>query len=77
MFYGINIKEKALEYSITTNKIMIQLISKKDIYDKFEKILEKIRESIGWIYIGFIQMIIRYTIREGLNTTIDLTIVDN
>ena len=56
---------------------MIPLISKKDIYSKLEKIPEKIRESIGWIHIGSIQMIIRSTFREGLNTPIDLAIVDN
>ena len=29
MFYELMLKEKALEYSLTTNKIMISLISKK------------------------------------------------
>mgnify|MGYP004705466271 CR=1 FL=1 len=71
------LKEKALEYRLTTNKIMISLISKKGIYNKIGKILEKIRESIGWIHIGFIHMIIRSTYRERLNTPIDLAVTNN
>ena len=42
-----------------------------------EKINEKERYKIGWIYIGSIQMIISATFREGIDTLIDLALLDN
>ena len=38
---------------------------------------EKDRCKIGWIYIGCIQMIISETFREGIDTPIDLALLDN
>ncbi|XP_055810831.1 uncharacterized protein LOC129880696 [Solanum dulcamara] len=77
LFYGLNIQERALEVSVTSNKIMIPLLSKKDIQDKLKKIKTEIQNTLGWIHIGAIQIIIKFTFREGLDTPIDLAIIDN
>ena len=34
-------------------------------------------QKIGWIYIGSIQMIISATFKEGIDTPIDLALLDN
>ena len=64
------------EYRLTTYNIMIPLITKKDIYNKLENIVEK-RESIGWIHMASIQMVMWSTFGEEQNTPIDLAIIDN
>ena len=44
---------------------------------RIQKIDENDRCKIGWIYIGSIQMIISATFREGIDTPIDLALLDN
>jgi hypothetical protein len=56
MFYGISLKEKAFGNSLTSNKIMIPLLSKNKLPDKMQKISENIREILRWVHIGTIQM---------------------
>lgn len=77
LFYGLNIQERSLEISLTSNKVMIPLLSKKDIQDKLQKIKHEIRNTLGWIHIGAIQIIIKSTFKEGLDTPIELAIMDN
>ena len=54
-------------------KLFARESDQRVVYSK----LDKIPEKIGWIHISSIQMIIRSTFRERLNTPIDLAIVDN
>ena len=73
MYYGLSLKEKALNIEVTSNKIEIPLLEKGEMLKKIQKIDEKDRCKIGWIYIGSIQMIII----EGLDTSIDIALLDN
>ena len=77
MYYGLSLKEKALNIEITSNKIEIPLLEKRELIQRISKINEKDRCKIGWIYIGSIQMIISATFREGIDTPIDLALLDN
>ena len=77
MYYGLSLKEKALNIEITSNKIEIPLLEKRELIQKISRINEKDRCKIGWIYIGSIQMIISATFREGIDTPIDLALLDN
>lgn len=63
MCYEINLKEKALDNKLKNNKIMIPLLSKRDLQQKLPKIPEDTRNKIGWIHIG-------------LDTLLDLEILD-
>ena len=56
---------------------MILLLSKKDIQDKLQKIKLEIRNILGWIHIGTIHILIKSTFKEGLDTPIELAIMDN
>ncbi|KAL5762384.1 hypothetical protein ACOSP7_018648 [Xanthoceras sorbifolium] len=38
LYYGLNIREKALDISLTSNKVMISLLNKKDIQEKLKQI---------------------------------------
>ena len=77
MYYGLSLKEKALNIEITSNKIEIPLLEKRELIQRIQKINEKDLGKIGWIYIGSIQMIISATFREGIDTPIDLALLDN
>ena len=77
MYYGISLKEKALNIEVTSNKIEIPLLEKGEMLKMIQKIDEKERCKIGWIYIRSIQMIISATFREGIDTPIDLALLDN
>ena len=68
MYYGLSLKEKALNIEATSNTIEIPLLEKKEPLQRIQKINEKDRCKIGWIYIGSIQMIISATFREGIDT---------
>ena len=77
MYYGLSLKEKALNIEVTSNKIEIPLLEKRELIQRISKINEKDRCKIGWIYIGSIQMILSATFREGIDTPIDLALLDN
>ena len=77
MYYGLSLKEKALNIEVTSNKIEIPLLEKGKMLKRIQKIYEKYRCKLGWIYIGSIQMIISATFREGIDTPIDLALLDN
>lgn len=77
LYYGLNIQERALDIDITSNKVMIPLLSKKDIQSKLQSIKPEIRNTLGWVHVGAIQIIIKSTFKEGINTPIDLAIMDN
>ena len=74
MYYGLSLKEKALNIEVTSNKIEIPLLEKRELLQRISKINERDRCEIGWIYIGSIQMIISATFREGIDTPIDLAL---
>jgi hypothetical protein len=77
LYYGLNIQERALDINITSNKVMIPLLSKKDIQEKLQKIKPEIRNTLGWIHVGAIQIIIKATFKEGIDTPIELAVMDN
>ena len=64
MYYDLSLKEKALNIEVTSNKIEIPLLEKREMIQRIQKINEEDRGKIRWIYIGSIQMIISATFRE-------------
>ena len=48
LFYGINIQERALEVSITSNQVMIPLLSRRDLQNKINSIKPLIPFCVGW-----------------------------
>ena len=77
MYYGLSLKEKALNIEATSNKIEILLLEKVEMQKRIRKIDEKEQCKICWIYIGSIQMIISATFGEGIDTPIDLALLNN
>lgn len=77
LFYGLNIQERTLDIDMTSNKVMIPLLSKKDIQNKLSKIKLEIRDTLGWVHIGAIQIMIKSTFKEGIDAPIELAIMDN
>ena len=77
MYYGLSLKEKALNIEVTSNKIEIPLLEQRELVQRISKINEKDRCKIRWIYIGSIQMILSATFREAIDTPIDLALLEN
>jgi hypothetical protein len=77
LFYGINIQERALDVPLTSNEVIIPLLARKDLQEKLQKIKPEIRNTLGWIHIEAIRIIIKSIFKEGLDTPIDLAILDN
>jgi hypothetical protein len=43
--YGLNIQVRALDVSLTSNKVMISLLAKKEIQDKLQCIKPEVRDT--------------------------------
>ena len=66
-----------MNVEVTSIKIEIPLLEKRELIRRISKINEEDRCKIGWIYIGSIEMIISLNFREGIDTPIDLALLDN
>ena len=64
LFYGINIQERALEASMTSNQVMIPLLSRRDLQNKLNNIKPEIRNMLGWVHIGAIQILINQPLKK-------------
>ena len=62
---------------MTSNQVMIPLLSRRDLQNKINGIKPEIRNTLGWVQIGAIQILIKSTFKEGLDTPIELVVLDN
>jgi hypothetical protein len=73
--YGITNREQTLDINLTTNRINIPLLRKEDVQNKLANLKDK--QKIGYVHIGAIQVMIKAIFREGIDTPIELALVDN
>lgn len=75
LYYGVTNRETPIKIEYATNKVHMPLLKKEDITKHLMKI--KDRTKIGWIHIGAIQIMVKATFREGIDTPLDLVLMDN
>ena len=54
----------------------MQLIPKKEILEELNKLREEVAITMKWIHIGTIEVVIKATFKEGIDSEIYLSIMD-
>ena len=77
MYFSATVREEPIEIRYARGNTNIPLLLKTDIKDKINKIKSSDRLKIGYVHIGGIQVMIRAHFREGINSPVNLAILDN
>ncbi|CAN1811678.1 hypothetical protein LINPERHAP1_LOCUS26296 [Linum perenne] len=75
--YGKMIGEVAIPFNQANGNFLIQIINKEQIRKRLSKLKTEERIKIAYIHISTIQIIIKYTMKLGINTPIELEIRDD
>ncbi|CAN1142317.1 hypothetical protein LINPERPRIM_LOCUS25963 [Linum perenne] len=75
--YGKMIGEIAVPIEQTKGDFLIQIINKEQIRKKLEKLQQEERSKIAYIHISTIQIIIKSTMKIGINAPMELEIRDD
>ncbi|KAL0452937.1 UNVERIFIED_CONTAM: movement protein [Sesamum latifolium] len=76
IIYKVSSCKFAIPMELTGNVMEMQLIPKEEILKKLSKLIEEVVITMKWIYIGTIEVVIRATFKEGIDSEIDLSIMD-
>ncbi|CAN1811679.1 hypothetical protein LINPERHAP1_LOCUS26296 [Linum perenne] len=71
------IGEVAIPFNQANGNFLIQIINKEQIRKRLSKLKTEERIKIAYIHISTIQIIIKYTMKLGINTPIELEIRDD
>ncbi|KAL0430960.1 UNVERIFIED_CONTAM: movement protein [Sesamum radiatum] len=61
---------------LTGNVMEMQLIPKEEILEELSKLREEVATTMKWIHIGTIEVVIKATFKEGIDSEIHLSIMD-
>ncbi|KAL0355050.1 UNVERIFIED_CONTAM: movement protein [Sesamum radiatum] len=61
---------------LTGNVMEMQLIPKEEILEELSKLREEVAVTMKWIHIGAIEVVIKATFKEGIDSEIHLSIMD-
>ncbi|KAL0360701.1 UNVERIFIED_CONTAM: putative enzymatic polyprotein [Sesamum radiatum] len=61
---------------LTGNVMEMQLIPKEEILEELSKLREEVAVTMKWIHIGAIEVVIKATFKEGIDSKIHLSIMD-
>ncbi|CAN1184931.1 hypothetical protein LINPERPRIM_LOCUS39264 [Linum perenne] len=75
--YGKMIGEVAIPYNQTNGNFLVQIINKEQIRKRLSKVKTEDRAKIAYIRISTIQIIIKSTMKLGINAPIELEIRDD
>ncbi|KAL0319566.1 UNVERIFIED_CONTAM: movement protein [Sesamum radiatum] len=76
IIYKVSSGEFAIPMELTGNVMEMQLIPKKEIHEEFSKLREEVAVTMKWIHIRAIEVVIKATFKEGINSEIHLSIMD-
>ncbi|KAL0297762.1 UNVERIFIED_CONTAM: movement protein [Sesamum radiatum] len=76
IIYKVSSDEFAIPMEFTGNVMEMQLIPKEEILEKLSRLREEITVTMKWIYIGTIEVVIKATFKEGIDSEIHLSIMD-
>ncbi|CAN1849867.1 hypothetical protein LINPERHAP1_LOCUS39571 [Linum perenne] len=75
--YGKMIGEVAIPFNKANGNFLVQIINKEQIGKKLSKLKIEERKKIAYIHISTIQIIIKSTMKLGINTPLELEIRDD
>ncbi|KAL0385579.1 UNVERIFIED_CONTAM: putative enzymatic polyprotein [Sesamum radiatum] len=76
IIYKVSSGEFAILMELTGNVMEMQLIPKEEILEELSKLREEVAITMKWIYIGTIEVVIKATFKEGIDSEIHLSIMD-
>ncbi|KAK4382551.1 movement protein [Sesamum angolense] len=76
IIYKVSSGEFAIPMEFTGNVMEMQLIPKEEILEKLSRLREEIAVTMKWIHIGTIEVVIKATFKEGIDSEIHLSIMD-
>ncbi|KAL0449298.1 UNVERIFIED_CONTAM: movement protein [Sesamum latifolium] len=76
IIYKVSSGEFAIPMELTGNVMEMQLIPKEEILEDLSKLREKVAVTMKWIHIGAIEVVIKATFKEGIDSEIHLSIMD-
>ncbi|KAL0445084.1 UNVERIFIED_CONTAM: movement protein, partial [Sesamum latifolium] len=76
IIYKVSSGEFAIPMELTENVMEMQLIPKEEILEELSKLREEVAVTMKWIHIGAIEVVIKKTFKEGIDSKIHLLIMD-
>ncbi|KAL0283235.1 UNVERIFIED_CONTAM: movement protein [Sesamum angustifolium] len=76
IIYKVSSGEFAIPMEFTGNVMEMQLIPKEEILEELSRHREEIAVTMKWIHIGTIEVVIKATFKEGIDSEIHLSIMD-
>ncbi|KAK4406625.1 movement protein [Sesamum angolense] len=76
IIYKVSSGEFAIPMEFTGNVMEMQLIPKEEILEELSRLREEIAVTMKWIHIGTIEVVIKATFKEGIDSEIHLSIMD-
>ncbi|KAL0316687.1 UNVERIFIED_CONTAM: movement protein [Sesamum radiatum] len=76
IIYKVSSGEFAIPMEFTGNVMEMQLIPKEEILEELSRLKEEIAVTMKWIHIGTIEVVIKATFKEGIDSEIHLSIMD-
>ncbi|KAL0304376.1 UNVERIFIED_CONTAM: movement protein [Sesamum radiatum] len=76
IIYKVSSGEFAIPMELTENVMEMQLIAKEEILEELSKLREEVATTMKWIHIGTIEVVIKATFKEGIDSEIHLSIMD-
>ncbi|KAL0414238.1 UNVERIFIED_CONTAM: movement protein [Sesamum radiatum] len=76
IIYKVSSGESAIPMELTGNVMEMQLIPKEEILEELSKLREEVATTMKWIHIGAIEVVIKATFKEGIDSEIHLSIMD-
>ncbi|KAL0327866.1 UNVERIFIED_CONTAM: movement protein [Sesamum calycinum] len=76
IIYKVSSAEFAIPMEFTGNVMEMQLIPKEEILEELSRLREEIAVTMKWIHIGTIEVVIKATFKEGIDSEIHLSIMD-
>ncbi|KAK4381146.1 movement protein [Sesamum angolense] len=76
IIYKVSSGEFAIPMEFTGNVMKMQLIPKEEILEELSRLREEIAVTMKWIHIGTIEVVIKATFKEGIDSEIHLSITN-
>lgn len=77
IYFSATVREEPIDIWYARGNTNIPLLLKSDIEEKINKIRPNDRHKIGYIHIGGIQIVIKSHFREGIDSSVNLAVLDN
>ncbi|KAL0282324.1 UNVERIFIED_CONTAM: movement protein [Sesamum angustifolium] len=76
IIYKVSSGEFAIPMEFTGNVMEMQLIPKEEILEELSRLREEVAVTMKWIHIGTIEVVIKATFKEGIDSETRLSIMD-